>query len=44
MSNLDKFDAKLKAAYQANKQNKPLTLTTRIKVRLVSFAHHYLGV
>ncbi|MCF2825268.1 MULTISPECIES: hypothetical protein [unclassified Pseudoalteromonas] len=43
MSNLDKFDAKLKAAYQANKQEKPLTLTTRIKVRLVSFAHHYLG-
>ncbi|USE70037.1 hypothetical protein CTT31_13260 [Pseudoalteromonas maricaloris] len=43
MSNLDKFDAKLKAAYQASKQDKPLTLATRIKVRLVSFAHHYLG-
>ncbi|WP_462154021.1 hypothetical protein [Pseudoalteromonas piscicida] len=43
MSNLDKFDAKLKAAYQANKQDKPLTLATRIKVRLVSFAHHFLG-
>ncbi|CAM3599191.1 MULTISPECIES: hypothetical protein [Pseudoalteromonas] len=43
MSNLDKFDAKLKAAYQASKQDKPLTLTTRIKVRLVSFAHHFLG-
>ncbi|MCG9757595.1 MULTISPECIES: hypothetical protein [Pseudoalteromonas] len=43
MSNLDEFDVKLKEAYQANKQNKPLTLAARVKVRVVSFIHHYLS-